>query len=85
MIPATAQLLVVSEEIPNIHAQLNMIGGIMLALMGVVYVLLPELTGATIPQRIRRLNLYGLLGGIAGYYVVVLASGLVRADICGKE
>ena len=79
VIPATAQLLVVSEEIPNIHAQLNMIGGIMLALMGVVYVLVPELTGAQISQRIRRLNLYGVAMGIAGYYVVVMGSGLVRA------
>lgn len=79
VIPATAQLLVVSQEIPNIHAQLNMIGGIMLALMGVVYVLLPELTGATVSHSLRRVNLYGIAGGIAGYYVVVLASGLMRA------
>lgn len=79
VIPATAQLLVVSEEIPNIHAQLNMIGGIMLALTGVVYMLVPELTGAQIPQRLRRINLYGVACGIAGYYVVVLSSGLIRA------
>jgi hypothetical protein len=80
VVPATASLLVVSQEIPNIHAQLNMIGGIMLALMGVVYVLVPELTGASATQRQRRVSLYGIGGGIAGYYVVVLASGLMRAE-----
>jgi hypothetical protein len=79
VIPATAQLLVVAQEVPNIHAQLNMIGGILLALMGVVYVLLPELVGVQVSQRLRRLNLYGVAGGIGAYYVVVLASGLVRA------
>lgn len=80
VIPATAQWLVISQEVPNIHAQLNMIGGIVLALMGVVYVLLPELVGATVSQKTRRVNLYGVAIGIAGYYVVVLASGLVRAN-----
>lgn len=79
VVPATARLLVVSQEIPNIHAQLNMIGGIMLALIGVVLVLLPELVGAQIPQRLRRTTLYGVAGGIVSYYVVVLVSGLVRA------
>lgn len=79
VVPATAQLLVVSEEVPNIHAQLNMIGGVLLALMGVVHVLLPELAGATVSEKLRRMNLYGVAGGVAGYYVVVLSSGLVRA------
>ncbi len=78
VIPATASLLVVAQEIPNIHAQLNMIGGIMLALIGVVYVLVPELTGAAATQTQRRVSLYGIGGGIAGYYVVVLTSGLLR-------
>ncbi len=80
VIPATAQLLVVAQEIPNIHAQLNMIGGILLALMGVVYVLLPELVGVGVSQNLRRVSLYGVAGGIASYYVVVLASGLARAN-----
>lgn len=78
VIPATAPLLLVAQEVPNIHAQLNMIGGILLALMGVVYVLLPELTGAHASQKWMRVNLYGVGLGIAAYYVVVLASGLAR-------
>lgn len=80
IIPATAQLLVIAEEVPNIHAQLNMLGGIMLALMGIVYVLTPELLGAEIESRFRRVNLYGVGVGIAGYYLVVLVSGLLRAE-----
>jgi len=78
IIPASAQFLVLPEEVPNIHAQLNMIGGVVLALMGVVYVLLPELTNARVNARLRRLNLYGVASGIAGYYLVVLISGLTR-------
>lgn len=78
VIPETAQLLVVAQEVPNIHAQLNMIGGILLALMGVVYLLLPELTGAQASQNLRRVNLYGIASGIGAYYAVVLTSGLVR-------
>lgn len=78
VIPFTAQWLVVAQEIPNIHAQLNMIGGIMLALMGLTYALTPELTGAYASQQLRRYTLYGVAGGIAGYYWVVLLSGLVR-------
>lgn len=84
VVPATAQLLVVSQEVPNIHAQLNMIGGVLLALMGVVHVLLPELTDAAVSPRMRQVNLYGVAGGIAGYYMVVLASGLVRAMYLGQ-
>ncbi len=78
VIPATAQLLVVAQEVPNIHAQLNMIGGIMLALMGVTYALLPELTNAHASQKWMRVNLYGVASGIAAYYAVVLTSGLAR-------
>lgn len=79
VIPGTAQFFTVAEEVPNIHAQLNMIGGIVLALMGIVYVLLPELVGVSVSRRLRRVNLYGVASGIAGYYVVVLVSGLTRA------
>ncbi|MCB0026550.1 MAG: hypothetical protein KDE28_01500, partial [Anaerolineales bacterium] len=78
IIPATAQILTLPEEIPNIHAQLNMIGGIMLALIGVVYLLLPDLVGQRPSARWRRFSLGGIAGGIAGYYVVTLATGLLR-------
>ena len=78
VIPATAHVLTVPEEVPNIHAQLNMIGGVLLALMGVVYLLLPELVERAVPLRLRRVTLLGVGGGIAGYYAVTLTSGLVR-------
>jgi hypothetical protein len=78
IVPATAQVLVLPQEVPNIHAQLNMIGGVVVALMGVVYLLLPELTGQRVPRRYERVNLYGVGFGIAAYYIVVLVTGLVR-------
>lgn len=78
VIPATASILTVPEEVPNIHAQLNMIGGIILALIGVVYLLLPELLGAAADRKLMRFSLIGIAGGIGGYYLVTLSSGLLR-------
>lgn len=78
VIPATARILTIPEEVPNIHAQLNMIGGVLLALLGLVDLLLPELVGNSIDLSSRRLNLLGVAGGIGGYYMVTLVSGLVR-------
>jgi hypothetical protein len=78
VIPATAQVLTIPEEVPNIHAQLNMIGGVLLALIGTVYLLLPELAEGDASVRVRRITLAGIGGGIAGYYAVTLVSGIVR-------
>lgn len=79
-IPATSRYLTTPEEIPNIHAQLNMIGGVLLPLIGLVYYLLPELTGRTASYKLRRLSLIGISFGIAGYYALTLLSGLKRMD-----
>jgi len=78
-IPGTAGILDTAEEVPNIHAQLNMIGGVVLALMGLVYLLLPELTGLAVDKRLRRRSLLGVSGGIMAYYVATLTTGLIRA------
>ncbi|MCB0095877.1 MAG: hypothetical protein KDE46_09165, partial [Caldilineaceae bacterium] len=78
LIPATSLYLTTPEELPNIHAQLNMVGGVLLALIGLVYLLLPQLVGQAIEQRLARLSLLGIGSGIAGYYVVTVAAGLAR-------
>jgi hypothetical protein len=78
LMPGTAAILTTPEEVPNIHAQLNMIGGVMLALIGLVYLLLPELVGSEADARLRRLSLVGIGSGIAGYYVTTLSTGLIR-------
>ncbi len=78
ILPGTAAILTVPDEIPNIHAQLNMIGGVMLALMGIAFLLLPELVGVDIQRRLRRLSLFGIGSGIGSYYVVTIGTGLLR-------
>jgi hypothetical protein len=78
VIPATAQILDLPSEIPNIHAQLNMIGGVLLALMGLVYIMLPKLIGQEIEAKYRRYNLYGVSFGIFSYYAVMMVAGLSR-------
>jgi hypothetical protein len=62
VIPATARILTVPEEVPNIHAQLNMIGGVLLALIGLVYLLMPQLLGVATGRRLRRVTLWSLGG-----------------------
>jgi heme/copper-type cytochrome/quinol oxidase subunit 1 len=76
--PATSRILTSAEEIPNIHAQLNMIGGVLLALIGVVYLLLPELLGKPADGGIMRRSLIGISGGILGYYLTTLMVGMLR-------
>ena len=78
VIPATARFLDVSSEVPNIHAQLNMIGGVILALIGLVYLLLPELVGQEVEKRLRLRSLVGVSSGIGMYYLVTLVTGLLR-------
>lgn len=78
VIPLTADALTIPEEIPNVHAQLNMLGGVLLALMGVCYLLTPRLTGHEVEQRLVRLSLYGVGGGVFAYYLATLVTGLTR-------
>ncbi|MEZ4680280.1 MAG: hypothetical protein R2932_39280 [Caldilineaceae bacterium] len=78
LIPATSLYLTTPEELPNIHAQLNMVGGVLLALIGLVYLLLPELVGQPVDRWLARLSLAGISSGIAGYYIVTVAAGLAR-------
>jgi heme/copper-type cytochrome/quinol oxidase subunit 1 len=84
VLPATARLLDVAEEVPNIHAQLNMIGGILLALMGLVYLLLPELVDQAAEKRWRQRSLWGVGGGIFAYYLTTLIIGLLRLRWLGQ-
>lgn len=79
IIPGTAALLTLPEELPNIHAQMNMIGGILLALIGCVYVLLPELVDRPLDARYARQSLYGIGAGTFGYYLVTLVTGIQRS------
>jgi heme/copper-type cytochrome/quinol oxidase subunit 1 len=79
-LPVTAPLLTTAEEVPNVHAQLNMIGGVMLALIGTVYLLLPRLVGHHAPKRLRRRSLLGIGAGIGSYYLATLAGGFLRLN-----
>jgi heme/copper-type cytochrome/quinol oxidase subunit 1 len=77
-VPATSRLLTAAEEIPNVHAQLNMIGGVLLALIGVVYLLLPELVGEAVDRRLVHRSLLAIGGGISAYYLATMTTGLLR-------
>jgi hypothetical protein len=78
LLPPTLRVLTTPEEVPNIHAQLNMIGGVLLALIGLVYTLLPELAGKSADRGLVRKSLWGISGGIGAYYLSTLITGLLR-------
>ena len=76
--PSTSQILTAPEEVPNIHAQLNMIGGVMLALIGLVFLLTPDLLDRQIDRKLARISLYGISGGIGAYYLATIITGFMR-------
>lgn len=78
-IPTTHEILTIAEEIPNIHAQLNMVGGVLIALIGLVNLLLPELLEESINLHLRRISLSGISAGIGLYYLATMTTGLIRA------
>ncbi len=78
IIPPTAQIITLPSEMTNIHAQLNMIGGVILALIGLAYAMLPKLINVSVDQKMQRYSLYGISFGIFSYYTVTIVSGLIR-------
>src|SRR6266545_2108439 len=69
--------------IVNLHAQLNMLGGLMVILVGVALALLAEV-GARSRPRLARTALIGVGAGTAAYYVAGIAfSALEAHDVAG--
>ncbi len=64
--------------IVNLHAQLNMLGGLMVILVGVALALLAEL-GADSRPRLARTALVGAAGGMAVYYAAGMAFSALEA------
>ncbi len=77
IIPGTANVLTALREVPAIHANLNM-SGIILALLGAVILLLPELTGQVFDLKTARRSLAWIALGSLAYYVAMMATGLWR-------
>jgi len=71
------------EVIVNLHAQLNMLGGLLVMLVGLTLALLAHLGGTRLP-RAERLALAGVAIGVAAYYVVGIGISAVEAhDVAG--
>jgi hypothetical protein len=66
------------EVIVNLHAQLNMLGGLMVILIGVALALLAQL-GARGPSRAARTALIGVAVGMAVYYAAGMAFSALEA------
>ena len=64
--------------IVNLHAQLNMLGGLLVMLVGVTLALLAQLGGARLP-RAERVALTGIAAGVATYYAVGIETSAAEA------
>jgi hypothetical protein len=64
--------------IVNLHAQLNMLGGLLVILVGLTFALLARLGGERLP-RVERVALVGVSVGVAAYYAVGIETSVVEA------
>jgi hypothetical protein len=85
ILPAVKAFLLAAGEsgdaIPNAHAQLNMLGGVLPALLGVAISLGPRALGATIPRELSRriARFVGL--GVGIYYVSAIVGNVVAGHV----
>ena len=71
------------EAIVNLHAQLNMLGGLLVLLTGLAFAVLGTLGGRRRP-RAELVALVGVSGGVAAYYAAGLAfAGVEAHDVAG--
>ena len=69
--------------IVNLHAQLNMLGGLLVMLVGLTLALLAQLGGERV-LRAERIALVGVALGVATYYAVGIETSAVEAhDVAG--
>jgi len=66
------------DVVVNLHAQLNMLGGLMVILVGLAFVALVR-TGAEWPSRAARIALPAIAGGIGVYYAAGVGFSAVEA------
>ncbi len=73
------------DVIVNLHAQLNMLGGLMVMLVGAAGSLL-ALRGGRVPRRWARVALAGVVAGMGAYYVAGIGFSAVQAHaVAGGE
>src|SRR5207247_8017672 len=81
-VPAVNELLdrggEAGDVIVNLHAQLNMLGGLMVLLVGLVFAAL-QAAGAELPRRLARFALATTAAGVAVYYASGVAFSAVEA------
>jgi hypothetical protein len=81
--PAVNELLDESGDagdlVVNLHAQLNMLGGLLVILAGLALALLAPLVGRPVPWRTSVLVLVGVSAGTAVYYAAGIAFAAVEA------
>jgi hypothetical protein len=88
-VPAVNELLDrggdAGDVIVNLHAQLNMVAGLLGILVGLALAVLQRLTGLRVPRR-ARLVVLGVAGGMGVYYATGIAFAAVEAQaVAGRR
>ncbi|MEA2361018.1 MAG: hypothetical protein QOD71_163 [Thermoleophilaceae bacterium] len=82
--PAVGELLDrggdAGDVIVNLHAQLNMLGGLMVILVGLALALVREHAGVPWPRRAARVVPFAVGGGMAVYYAAGIVFAALEAD-----
>lgn len=65
------------SDVPNAHAQLNMLGGVLPILFGLILIRAPEILGRRVPARVERRATPFVAVGVAVYYLGAMATSLV--------
>ncbi|MHB8421584.1 MAG: cbb3-type cytochrome c oxidase subunit I [Leptospirales bacterium] len=66
---------------PLAHAHINLIGGVVSIVMAMVYYLLPRMLGRNIWSHwLGQANLFLMIAGVGGFYVVLLCFGILEGN-----
>jgi hypothetical protein len=82
--PVKAFLLAAGESgdaIPNAHAQLNMLGGVLPALLGVAIIIGPRTLGVAISRELSRRIAWFVGLGVGTYYVSAIVANVVAGHV----
>ncbi|HEY0071164.1 MAG TPA: cbb3-type cytochrome c oxidase subunit I [Chloroflexia bacterium] len=67
---------------PMAHAHMNLVGGVSVAIMGLLYYFLPRMIGRPIYSlRLGRFSFWCILIGVFGFYFAALGLGLIEGDM----
>jgi len=67
---------------PLAHAHVNLVGGVVMVAIGVIYYLLPRVLGRPMySARLSRLSLWGMVTGVCMWYLSMVTLGWIEGNL----